>query len=200
MDDTSHTDEFDGLSFEHRVRRLAARSAPPKPPPPKRGIARDLVLIGGIVAAVILLAPFGDVANPDFAEARSQTERLDAAYQTVWSGDASLETAANAEGLRVHDYPLGERTVSIMVHPEPTAAGTCYGLRMGGGFGTDAVRFAATDDCTPQAVASFEAIGSWSDILPSQRATTVWFVPALVALITGAAILSTNIVLKLLFR
>jgi hypothetical protein len=200
MDDTFHTDDLDGLSFEHRVRRVAARNAPPKPPPPKRGIARDLVLIGGIVAAVILLAPFGDVANPDFAEAGSQVERLDAAYQAVWSGDASIEAAAAAEGLRVHDYPLGERTVSIMVHPEPTAAGTCYGLRMGGGLSTGAVRFAATDDCTPQALASFEAIGTWSEILPNQRVTTVWFVPALVALIAGAVILATNIVLKLLFR
>jgi hypothetical protein len=118
----------------------------------------------------------------------------------VWLGGASLEAAAVAEGFSVHEYPFGERTVSVMVHPESTAASTCYGLRIGEGLSTLAVRFTATDGCAPQAVSAFQAQGTWSDVLPSQRMTTLWFVPALVALITGALVLTTTIVLKLLSR
>jgi hypothetical protein len=65
MGDSSHNDDLGRFSFEHRARRLAARGAAPKPRTPKRGIARDLMLIGGIVVVLALIAPFGDVANPN---------------------------------------------------------------------------------------------------------------------------------------
>ena len=146
------------------------------------------------------MAGFGDIANRDFPEAQARAASLQAAFELVWRGDASLGSAAIAKDLRAYEYPLGERTISVMVHPEPTAAGTCYGVRTGGGLDTVSVRFTATDDCVSEGRSSFEAVGTWSAVLPSQRVTSEWFVPALVTLIACALALTTNIVLKLQLR
>ena len=201
MADSSHADDLQPLSFEHQMRRLGARSTPPKPPPPKRRITRDLVLMGIVVAAMLLLlAPFSDVATPDYPEARAHADSLNSAYRSILSGEASIEAAASAEGLVVHEFPAGERTVSVLTHAQPTAAGTCYGLRLGGGFATLAVEFAPTDGCVPQGRSAFRMTGSWEDVLPSERMTTVWFIPALILLGSCAIVLSTDIVLKLLFK
>jgi hypothetical protein len=200
MDDSSRDDDLGQFSFEHRVRRLGARRAPPKPPPPKRHFARDLVLIGGIIGVMLLLVPFADVATAEYPEARALADRLNAAYQSVWQGDASLEAAAIADGLRVYEFPVEDRTISVLTHPQPTADGTCYGLRTGGGLATDAVRFAPTDGCVPLGRSAFESVGAWGDVLPSERMTTVWFVPALLILLGCVLALTTNIVVKLLSK
>lgn len=200
MDDSSRDDDLSQFSFEHRVRRLGARSAPPKPPPPKRRFARDLVLIGGIIVVMLLLVPFADVATADYPEAQALADRLNAAYQSEWRGDTSLEAAAIADGLRLYEFPIEGRTISVLTHPQPTADGTCYGLRTGGGFATDAVRFAPTDGCVPLGRSAFESVGAWGGVLPSERMTTVWFVPALLILIGCVLALTTNIVVKLLSR
>ena len=200
MADSSHDDDLQPLSFEHQMRRLGARSTPPKPPPPKRRITRDLVLTGIVVAVMLLLTPFSDVATPDYPEARAQADRLNSAYRSISNGEASIEAVASTEGLLVYEFPAGERTVSVLTHAQPTAAGTCYGLRLGGGFATLAVEFAPTDGCVPQGRSAFRVAGLWEDVLPSERMTTVWFVPALIVLGSCAIVLSTDIVLKLLFK
>jgi hypothetical protein len=200
MDDSSRDDDLSQFSFEHRVRRLGARGAPPKPPPPKRRFARDLVLIGGVIVVMLLLVPFADVATAEYPEAQALADRLNAAYQSVWRGDASLEAAAIADGLVVYEFPVEGRTISVLTHSQPTADGTCYGLRTGGGFATVAVRFAPTDGCVPLGRSAFESVGGWGDVLPSERMTTVWFIPALIVLTGCALALMTNIVVKLLSR
>ena len=88
--------------------------------------------------------------------------------------------------------------VSVLYDREPTEAGSCYGLRIGGGIATVLVKFAATDGCVPRGHSSFESAGSPSDVLPPERITRVWFIPAMIVLLGGALAISTEIVLKLL--
>ena len=190
MSGPSHNDDLAQFSVEHRVRRLGTHRAPEAPPPPKRLIVRDLVL----------LVPFSDVPNVDYPEARAQADRLDAAYRAVWGDDVSIKAAASAEGLLVYEFPAGERTISVLTHAQPTAAGTCYGLRLGGGFGSEAVRFLPTDGCVPQSRWAFDAVGGWDDVLGTERVTSVWFVPALTLLIGISVVLTTDIIIKLLPR
>lgn len=161
---------------------------------------RDLLFLGGLLAVGLLLIPFGDVPNTAYPEARAIADRLDNAYGLVWGGDVSIETAAVTENLIVYAFPVGDRTISVLTHAQPTAAGTCYGLRLGGGFGTEAVRFLPHDGCVPQGHYAFEAVGSWEDVLGTERMTTVWFVPALIFLFGIGIALTTSIVLKLLPR
>lgn len=200
MTDSSYDNDLSQFSAEHRMRRLLARTAPVKPPPPKRRIVRELVLLGVIVVIVVLLSPYADMATPDYPEARVQADRLDTAYRSVWLDDASPEAAAIANDLHLYEFPVDGRTVSVLTHAQSTSDGTCYGLRLGGGFATVAVRFAPTDGCVPQGRRAFEETGSWEDVLPSERMTAVWFVPALVVLIGSALALITTVVLKLLPR
>jgi hypothetical protein len=200
MSDSSRGDDLSQFSFEHQLHRLHARTAPPEPPPPKRRFVRELVLVGGIIAVVVLLSPFADIATPDYPAARTQADLLDTAYRSVWSGEASPEAAASATGLVVYGFPVDGRIVSVLTHAQPTADGSCYGLRTGGGFATEAVRFAPTDGCVPQGRSAFEAVGSWEEVLPSERMTAVWFIPALVVLIGSALALMTTIVMKLLLK
>lgn len=200
MGDSSHPDDLSRLSTEHRVRRLVGSGASPKSPSSKRRFVRDLVLIGAVVVLTVLIVPFADVENPDFAEAQAHAAGLQASFERVWRGDASLESAAAAEGLRVYEYRLGERTVSVAVHPEPTAAGICYGMRTGGGLVTSAVRFVATYDCVSPPRSSFQVVGTWGEVLPSERVTPGWFVPGLITLIACVVVLTTRNILKLLLR
>ena len=200
MSDSSHNDDPGHFSVEHRVRRLGIHKAPETPSPPRRLIARDLVLLGGVVVAALLLVPFGDVPNPDYPEARAQADGLDAAYRSVWSSETSVADAADDEGLLVFEFPAGDQTITVLTHAQPTAAGMCYGLRLGGGFGTDAVRFLPSDGCVPQGRWAFDETGGWDDVLGTERVTSVWFVPALIVLVGIGVALTTNIILKLLPR
>ena len=200
MAGSSHTDDMAPFSFEHRVRRLGARRTPAKPPPRRHRFRRELVLLGGVIAVVVLLAPFADVPTPDYPEARARADSLNAAYQSVWRGEASVEAAARAHGLTFHELPVGERTVWMLTHPQPTAGGTCYGLRTGGGLATVAVKFVPIDGCQPQQQTVLVGAGLWEDVLPSERMTTVWFVPALFILASCAVVISTGIIFKLLLR
>jgi len=200
MSDSSHNDDLGQFSVEHRVRRLGTHKAPEPPPRPKRLIVRDLVLLGGVLLVALLLVPFGDVPNADYPEARALADRVDAAYRSVWGGDVSIEAAATAEGLLVYDFPAGEGTISVITHDQPTAAGTCYGLRLGGGFGSEAVRFLPTEGCVPQSRWAFDAVGGWDDVLGTERETSVWFVPALILLVGLGVALVTDITIKLLPR
>lgn len=189
------------FSAEHLARRLGARSAPVKPPRSKRHrIVRDLALIGGIVAMLVLLRPFADVPNPEYPEASAIAERLNAAYRSAWSGGVSLEAAASAESLVVYRYPSDAGAVSLVTHAHPTEADTCYGMRMGDGFSPLVVEFAPTDGCVPQGKSVFREAGLWGDVLPSERITTVWFIPALIGLVGLMVALTTNIVVELVRR
>lgn len=144
--------------------------------------------------------PFSDVANPGYAEARAIADRLDAAYALVWQDGVPLEEAAAIYGHRVYEFPHSGRTVSVMVDPEPSSLGKCYGLRLGGGLDVAAVRFAPTDGCVPLGPSAFEKAGTWSEVLGTERVTAVWFVPAVVVIIGLVLSFATNIVLKLLHR
>lgn len=200
MSNSSHNDDLGRFSVEHRVRRLGIHKAPEAPPPPKRPVVRDLVLLGGVLAAALLLVPFSDVPNADYPEARTEADRLDSAYQSVWTGEASIEAAADDAGLLVYEFPAGDQTVSVLTHAQPTAAGMCYGLRLGGVFGSGAVSFLPSDGCVPQGRWAFEAAGGWEDVLGTERETAVWFVPVLIVLVGIGVALITDITLKLLPR
>ena len=76
----------------------------------------------------------------------------------------------------------------------------CYGLRLGGGFGSEAVRFLPSDGCVPQGPWAFDGAGGWEDVLGTERVTSVWFVPALIVLVGIGVAFSTNMIRKLLPR
>jgi hypothetical protein len=200
MSNSSHNDDLGRFSIEHRVRRLGIHKAPEAPPPPRRPIVRDLVLLCGVLVAALLLVPFSDVPNADYPEARTQADRLDSAYRSVWSGEVSIEAAADDVDLLVYEFPAGDQTVSVLTHAQPTAAGMCYGLRLGGVFGSEAVRFLPSDGCVPKSRWAFEATGGWEDVLGTERETAVWFVPVLIVLVGLGIALTTDITLKLLPR
>jgi hypothetical protein len=157
-------------------------------------------LIACTLLAAAALVPFGDVPNPGYEEARAIADRLDAAYALVWQDGVALEEAAAANGMRVYEFSLSGRTVSVLVVPEPSSLGKCYGLRLGGGLDVAAVRFAPTDGCVPLGSAAFEESGTWGDVLGTERVTSVWFVPVVVLIVGIVLSLATNIVLKLLPR
>jgi hypothetical protein len=198
--DTGSTSGTGQFSAEHQARRLAARRETPKRPAEQRPILRQLVLFGLVVGVALVLMPFAESANSEYPEVAELSRRLSAAYESVWRGDASIEEVAVANDLDVAEFPRGDRVVSVLYHREPTEAGWCYGLRIGGGIATVLVKFAATDGCVPQGHSSFESAGSPSDVLPPERLTRVWFVPAMIALLGAALAISTEIVLKLLAR
>ncbi|HSJ70285.1 MAG TPA: hypothetical protein VLA29_01430 [Acidimicrobiia bacterium] len=146
------------------------------------------------------LLPFGDVPNPGYAEARAIADGLDATYALVWQDGVALEEAAAANGMGVHEFSLSGRTVSVLVDPQPSSLGKCYGLRLGAGLDVAAVRFAPKDGCVPLGPAAFEKAGTWSEVLGTERVTAVWFVPAVVIIVGLILSLVTNIILKLLPR
>ncbi len=208
-DGGSTDDDLSHFSIEHRARRLSGAGTPgntpggsrgPRSPEARRAIRRDLVLIALTLLVAVALTPFGDVPNPGYAEAREIADRLDAAYALVWQDGVPLEDAAIASGMRVYEFSLSGRTVSVLVDPEPSSLGKCYGLRLGGGLDVAAVRFAPTDGCVPLGPSAFEVAGTWGDVLGTERVTSVWFVPAVVLIIGLLLSLATNIVLKLLPR
>jgi hypothetical protein len=200
MSNSSHNEDLGQFSVEHRARRLGIRKAPEKPPVPRRLIVRDLVLLCGVVVVALLLVPFGDVPNADYPEALAKADRLSAAYRSVGTGDTTLEDAAEGAGLLLYEFPTEDRTVVVLTHAQPTEAGLCYGLRLGGGFGSEAVRFRSTDACVPQSRWAFDAIGSWEDVIGTERLTSVWFVPAMIVLVGIGVAITTDIILKLLPR
>jgi hypothetical protein len=196
----SHGD-LDGFSVEHRARRVGAVRAPVKPPPPMRRIVRELVLIAAILGAIVLAGPFADVPNPEHPEANALADRLTSAYRAIWRGEASVEATASAEDLAVFEFPAGERSISVLTHTQPTAAGTCYGLRFGGGETTIAIKFTSSSGCVPfHEQSTIQAAGPWEDVLPTERLTTVWFVPVLIVLASCIVVIITDIGLKLIFR
>lgn len=195
MSPSSYTD-----SFEHRVRKLGSRGAPQKPPRPKRRFVKELVIISGLIVVAVLLSFQADTPRPEYPEAQAAADRLNAVSGSVSRGDASLKAAAAAHDLRVYDFQFDGRTVSVVTQSEPTADGTCYGIRMGGGLSTLALKFAATDGCEPLGLWTFESTGRWEDVLPAERTTPWWFVPAMIALAGGVLWFATSIVLKLINR
>lgn len=200
MSNSSHDDDLRRFSVEHRARRLGIRKAPEKPPLPRRLIVRDLVLLGGVVLVALVLVPFGDMPNTNYPEARAQADRLSAAFRSVATDESAIADAAEEAGLLVYEFPAGDRTVMVLTHAQPTAAGTCYGLRFGGGLGSEAVRFSSTDGCAPESRWAFDAAGGWEDVLGTERTTAVWFVPAMIVLVGIGVALTTDIILKVLPR
>lgn len=89
-------------------------------------------------------------ADPEYPEARAQADALNAAYRSVWRDEATVEAAARANGLTAYELQGEPQAVWLMTHPQPTADGTCYGLRTGEGTATVAVKFLPIDGCEPK--------------------------------------------------
>lgn len=192
--------DLNKFSVEHRVRRLQNLQAPPKGPPPKRRIVKELVLIGIATVALLLLWPSAQVATADYPEARALADRLEAALQPVWRGATSLEDVAVSNDLRLYQFTVDGQTTSVLTHPQPTAFGTCYGMRTGGGLVTAAVRFAPTDGCVPQGRTAFLETGAWSEVLPRREVTPPWFIPA-VGILGGIALAAaSSLTMKLIVK
>ena len=190
----SRNDALSHNSVEHRARLLANHNRAAEPLPPKPRIVRELVLLVVTVAVGLLLWPYREVATADYPEAQALADRLRAAYEPVWRGDVSPDDFAVPDGLRLFEFTIEERTVSVLTHPQPTAEDTCYGLRTGGGV--TAVQFAATEGCVPQGPWAFESSGTWGEVLPNRRETPLWFVPAIGLLAFGAMTAAGSIAMK----
>ncbi len=103
--DAARRTDVGQFSAEHSARRLAARRRTPKRPAEKRPILRQVVLLAVVVGVALLLMPFADFANTEYPEATALRQRLSAAYESAWSGDASIEEAADAYDLGVVEFP-----------------------------------------------------------------------------------------------
>ncbi len=200
MGDSSPHDDLSQYSVEHRARMLRDRSASAEAPPPKQRVVRELVLIGITIVVTLLLWPYREVATADYPEAQALADRLLATYEPVWRGDISPDDLSVPDGLRLFEFPIEERTVSVLTHTQPTAENTCYALRTGGGFITTAVRFAPTEGCVAQGPWAFESSGTWNEVLPNARETPLWFVPAVGLLAFGALSGASSIAMKRMFR
>ncbi|MEA1903912.1 MAG: hypothetical protein U9N56_10330 [Actinomycetota bacterium] len=147
------------------------------------------------------IAPFADVANADYPEARDIADRIHAAWRSIDSGGADPEEAAAAAGLRVHTFEVDGQPSMILTHSEPTSAGSCYALRFGPKILSEVGILAEpTSGCAPQAPGIFERGGSWSEVLPSERITPPWFVPLVVLLFTAGVFAVTDIPIALLTK
>lgn len=206
MDERSGDRQLPAASVEHHARRLAARtrtSAPATDTPPglRRRLLRDAILGGVLMIAALALVPFADVPSATYAEGRAIADRLDLAYGDVWRDGASLGEAAERHDLHLEEYQVGERTIAVISTGEPSAsAGVCYGLRIGGGQPTVAVAFTPTEGCVPLGRSSFEAAGTWTDVLGTERVTSAWFVPALVLLVGGLVAVVTDAIVAAVTR
>jgi len=193
-------DDLSDFSLEHRVRRLKAADPPSKGPVRRRRIIRDVVILGCVVVAFLVIRPFADVKNPDYPEAQALADQMTSLYRSFLSDETSVTATAASMGLIVFEQPVDGISTSIVTHQRPTEAGTCYGLRFGGGLATVAMEFAPTEGCIPTGPAVTARTGLWSDVLPSERLTTAWFIPMVVLLCGCALVLTTDIVLATQFR
>ena len=193
-------DDLSDFSLEHRVRRLKAADPPSKGPVRRRRIIRDVVILGCVVVAFLVIRPFADVKNPDYLEAQALADQMTSLYRSFLNDETSVTATAASMGLIVFEQPVDGISTSIVTHQRPTEAGTCYGLRFGGGLATVAMEFAPTDGCIPTGPAVTARTGLWSDVLPSERLTTAWFIPMVVLLCGCALVLTTDIVLATQFR
>ncbi len=193
-------DDLSDFSLEHRVRRLKAADPPSKGPVRRRRIIRDVVILGCVVVAFLVIRPFADVKNPDYPEAQALADQMTSLYRSFLNDETSVTATAASMGLIVFEQPVDGISTSIVTHQRPTEAGTCYGLRFGGGLATVAMEFAPTEGCIPTGPAVTARTGLWSDVLPSERLTTAWFIPMVVLLCGCALVLTTDIVLATQFR
>lgn len=198
MDDPR--DDLDRFSPEHRARR-AAGGPPRATPPPATRIVRDLVLMGLLLVIALALVPFSDVANDAYPEPRGYADRIQSVFERVSREGAPLLETTEAAGLALFSPASAPPGVVVVTHPEPTEQGWCYGLRLGVGVVTAAVRFPpAEGGCVRSGTAAFSSTGSWDRVLPSERITTVWFVPAMVILVALVVAVTTDLVLQILAR
>lgn len=192
-----HPDQF---SPEHRLRRLQSPrvAAPSRSKRPR--IGWELAVIGLAVAVAIVLWPHRREATADFPEAKVLADQIQVLVDPVWRGEVAFEDIATPADLRIYEVDVGGRSAWLVTHAQPTAHGTCYGLRSGGGLVSAAVRFAPTDGCLPQANTVYETSGSWDEVLPRQWATPLWFVPGVGLLAAAVLGAGGRIVTKLAFR
>jgi hypothetical protein len=193
-------DDLSHFSVEHRVRRLKTADLPSKAPTIRRRVLRDVVLLGCVVVAFLVVRPFADVKNPDYPEARALADQITSVYRSFLTDETSVAAAAASEGLVLFEQPVDGIRTLIATHQRPTTAGTCYALRFGGGLATVAMQFAPTEGCIPTGPAVTARTGLWGDVLPSERLTTAWFIPMIVVLCGCALVLTTDIVLATQFR
>lgn len=196
----SSNDDLSHFSVEHRVHRLKTADLPSKAPAMRRRVIRDLVLLGCVVVAFFAIRAFADVENPDYPEAQVLADQMTSVYRSFLNDENTVTAAAASEGLILFDQPVDGIRTMIVTHERPTRAGTCYGLRFGGGLATVAMEFAPSGGCIPTGRAVTARTGLWGDVLPSERLTTAWFIPMIVVLCGCALALTTDIVLATQFR
>lgn len=190
---------------EHRLQRAASptRSEETEPSHPvrRRRVARDFVIFAFALLVGAAIQPFADLPNPEYPEAREIADRLDSAWRSVANDGVDPAEAAETAELNVYFYEVNERVRTVFTHPEPTEAGHCYTVRRGPWIGTEAgILEAPVLRCTPQPPGLVSETGSWEEVLPSQRITTVWYVPVMVLLSGIALYAATDIPLALLTR
>lgn len=172
-------------SPEHRARRAARlrqQVARPRPWSKKR-LVIDLVVLVAAVALGLAVAGSADIPNPAYPEPREIADRIHDAWLRVVVDDVGADEAAEQARLRAYTYDTPDRTITVITHPEPTAAGTCYAVRFGPGIGERVgVLDEPTDGCTPRPPGVLARSGTWHDVLPSERITPVWFIPLVVLL------------------
>lgn len=193
------------LSAEHRL-RMSPRQLPGPGPKPRHSMRRGWLVRRLLVAAVLValsvavLALFRDVANPDYPEAAAVADHIhDAWWEDILGEGVTPEEAAATADLQVFTYGTQERPVYVLTHQQPTSDGVCYALRFGDGILTEAgTLLDPGPGCTPQSQGQFDSRGAWSAVLPSERITPLWFVPAMGLLIGGVLFVLTGITIGLI--
>jgi hypothetical protein len=191
------------FSIEHRLRKSHPRpsqtTSGARRARRRRRIVRDAVILAVAATLAGLLAPHADVANPDYPEARDIADRITMAWEAITEDGMALDEAAADANLRAFTYEVEGHLRSVLTHREPTATGVCYALRFGPGILTAAgTLHEPTEGCTPQPPGRFDKGQAWSEVLPSERITTWWFLP-LMFLISGMALYAvTDMVIELI--
>jgi len=112
-------DDLSDFSLEHRVRRLKAADPPSKGPVRRRRIIRDVVILGCVVVAFLVIRPFADVKNPDYPEAQALADQMTSLYRSFLNDETSVTATAASMGLIVFEQPVDGISTSIVTHQRP---------------------------------------------------------------------------------
>lgn len=191
------------FSVEHRLRRAARSTMQPEPgaPYPTRRLVRDGAVLAAALVIGLLIGGYADAANPDYPEARAVQERIDSAWQAVVGSGVAPEEAAAAAGLVAYTFDVDGARRTVLTHRAPTSTGVCYALRFGTGVVTVVGILADPGDgCVPAPPGVFVRSGSWSVVLPSERITPTWFVPAVVVLFVAGLVAAVDVSIVVIAR
>lgn len=178
-----------------KARPAPGRSAAEKRRARDRSLLRDAIVILVVVVGLSVTWALREVPNERLPPALELTERLDATYRAIRSGDLAVEgtseaVAAGIQGGRFERRTGGDRWVLV-----GEAGGDCYVLWWDEA-GVRRVRILSsalpcepspeamssrpeTFDRTGRAVDESEPSAAWSDVLPDPIRLRLWFLPGL---------------------